>query len=105
MNNGFEAELRGFFAGIPEPEEDRSLTRRVTRRIALHRYSRWILAALLAVFGVALLAALTPWLIREGGHIVVGLLSASSVVAVLIARVGWILGIAAVIFVLVKCRS
>ena len=108
MNNGNGIEngmgLDRLFSELPEPGKGEAFIRRVLRRIALRRYTKRLLLILLAGLGIAILSALTPWLMRETGHIVIGVLSAASVVAVTISRIGWVLGLVVVIFVLVKSR-
>ncbi len=108
MNNGNGVDrgidLGRLFADMPEPTRGEIFARRVSRRIAFHRYTYRLIMLLLTGLSVALLAALTPWLMRHASHIALGLLSASGVLAVVISRVGWVLGILVVVFVFVKVR-
>ena len=106
MKNEHDRDLVRLFAERREPAEGEIFTKRVSRRVALLRYTHRAMQILLAGLGVAIFAALTPWLMSLTSYIALGSnLFAHSVVSVILSPAGWAIGGGAGLFFFLQTRS
>ena len=106
MKNEHDMDLVRLFAERPEPAEDEIFVERVSKRIALLRRTHRVMQILFAGLGVAILVALTPWLMGLTGYIALGSnLFAYGVLAVMLSPVGWTIGGGMGFFLFLKTRS
>lgn len=106
MKNELDMDLVRLFAEKSEPAQGEIFAERVSKRIARHRCAHRVMQILLAGLGVAILAALTPWLMGLTGYIALGSsLLANSVVAVILSPVGWAIGGGVGLSFFLKTRS
>jgi hypothetical protein len=106
MKNEHDMDLVRLFAERPEPAQGEIFAERVSKRIALLRYTHRVKQMLLAGLGVVVLAVLTPWLMGLTGYIAVGSnLFAHSVVFVILSPAGWAIGCGAGLFFFLQTRS
>jgi cell shape-determining protein MreD len=106
MKNEHDMDLVCLFAERREPGQDEIFAERVSKRIALLRCAHRVMQILLAGLGVAILAALTPWLMGLTGYIALGSNPfAQSVVAVILSPVGWAIGGGVGLFFFLQTRS
>ena len=106
MKNEHDMDLVRLFAERPEPAEGEIFAERVSKRIALLRYTHRVKQILLAGLGVVVLAVLTPWLVNLTGYIAVGSnLFAHCVAAMILSPVGWAIGGGVGLFFFFQTRS
>ena len=106
MKNDDDMDLFHLFEEIREPVQDEIFVEGVSRRIARQRWANRVKLILLAFAGAAILAALTPWLMRLTGYIALGSgLLADSALAVIISPVGWVIGGGVGLYSFLQSRS
>lgn len=108
MSNDFDQdrELKLAFARTPEPEADRDFTVNVMRRVNIRRRSRLIGRITLACLVLALAAALSPWLAGLTAHLALGYgVLAKFALVLAITPVGWAIGGAMGLVVILRARS
>jgi cell shape-determining protein MreD len=106
MKNEHDMDLVRLFEERHEPAQDEIFVKRVSKRIALLRFTHRAVQILLVGAGVAILAVLTPWLMGAASYITLGPnLFAYSVVAMILSPVGWAIGGGAGLFFFLQMRS
>ena len=106
MKNDHDMDLIRLFEEMPEPVRDEIFVARVSKRMVLRRYIRWVMQILIALTGAVILAVLTPWLMGLIGYVALGSsLIANIVVVLILSPVGWAIGGSVGLSFFLKTRS
>jgi hypothetical protein len=106
MKNEHDMDLMCLFEERREPAQGEIFVKRVSKRIALLRFTHRAMQILFAGVGVVILAILTPWLTGLTGYITIGSnLLAYSIAAMILSPVGWAIGGGAGLVFFLQTRS
>jgi hypothetical protein len=106
MKDEHDMDLTHLFKERSEPPQDEIFVKRVSKRIALLRFTHRAMQIFVAGLGVAMLAILMPWLMSLTGYITIGSnLFALSIVALILSPAGWAIGVGAGLFFFLQTRS
>jgi hypothetical protein len=106
MKNEHDMDLVRLFEERYEPAQDEIFVKRVSKRIALLRFTHRAIQILLVGVGVAILTILTPMLMGLSSYVALGSnLFTHSVLLVILSPAGWAIGGGAGLFFFLQMRS